>query len=426
MGTGCEYYGQVFPKTNQGLDEVRVNSGDVLLQRYHVQGNLGRGGMAEVYKVWDRRRATHLAMKVLRPDVAQDAVFIQQFIHEAQVLERLEHPNIVRFYGLERDGQLVFILMEYISGTSLREQIARQQKAFTLPQIVAVMHPICTALHYAHQLGMVHCDIKPGNILLEAQEKILLADFGIAQMAHNACGSKVHARAGSPTYMAPEQIEGLEPRPQTDIYALGILLFELLSGGQKPFTGGSGPAAGSSAQRIHWEQCNQSPPSLGLYNPRILPELEAIVMKCLQKEPARRYGSVLDLLAGLREIDTIAAPVSTLVARAEILGFNPDEDQGMPEAYLEDGNTGDRHKLVERVRIGRGSDNDIILSDPQVSAYHAEIHWEYPQFHLVDMHSTNGTYVGAWRMTTPIQLEDGMQIRMGNTPFIVHIAVDQP
>jgi len=277
----------------------------VLANRYRVETSLGRGGMAEVFKVWDNERATYLALKLLREDLAQDRVFLRRFQREAQTLAKLQHPNIVRSYGLERDGLLAFMLMDYVEGTSYRSEIF-QLDGHPMPaqRIRDFMHPVCSALHYAHNQGMVHCDLKPGNVMIHKNGTVLVTDFGIARMTDAATATMVGL--GTPAYMAPEQAHGLDPTPQTDIYALGVVLFEMLTGGERPFTGEQTTTSGSTSEKVRWEQMNLRAPSPRRWNADISLELEEVVAKCLDKEPEKRYESTLALLNALE----VALPAS--------------------------------------------------------------------------------------------------------------------
>ena len=272
--------------------------GKILANRYRVDSFLGRGGMAEVYKVWDNQRMVFLAMKVLHQDMAEDRVFLRRFKREAQTLSRLEHPHIVRFHGLQQDGRFAFMLMEYVAGVSLRTEIFDTDgKPLSLGRIRTVMTAVCGALYYAHNKGMVHCDIKPANIMLDASGDVRLADFGIARMTDGATATMVGA--GTPAYMAPEQIRGKNPVPQTDIYGLGVVLYEMLTGGERPFTGDLEAATGSTGEKIRWGHLNALPPSPKKWNHSISPQLEAVVWKSLAKEPENRYQNPLELLNAL-------------------------------------------------------------------------------------------------------------------------------
>ena len=282
--------------------------GKIIFNRYRVDGFIGRGGMAEVYKVWDQQRATFLAMKLLREDLAQDRIFLRRFQREADTLSKLQHPNIVRSYGLEKDGLLAFLLMDYVEGTSLRAEIYQLDGvAMSAERIRQILHPVCSALHYAHNMGLVHCDLKPGNVMIHKNGTVLLTDFGIARMSDAATATMVGM--GTPAYMAPEQARGLDPTVQTDIYALGVVLFEMLTGGERPFTGEHAQTTGSTSEKVRWEQINLKPPKPSRYNPELTSELETVVLRCLEKEPSKRYPNVLELLnafqmvSGVTEVD---------------------------------------------------------------------------------------------------------------------------
>ena len=266
--------------------------GSILANRYRVEAFLGRGGMAEVYKVWDSERAVHLAMKALHADLAEDRIFIRRFKREGGNLSKLQHPHIVRFYGLEEADDSVFMLMDYVDGITLRREIFKAKQPLPIERIQQIMRPVCSALHYAHNLGMVHCDIKPANIMIHKNGTVLLTDFGIARMSDAATATMVGA--GTPAYMAPEQVRGEEPSPQTDIYGLGILLFEMLTGGERPFTGEQALITGSTGEKVRWEQMNLDTPDPKKWNPDITSKMNAVVLKCLAKKNKDRYSNSLE------------------------------------------------------------------------------------------------------------------------------------
>lgn len=272
--------------------------GKTISGRYRVDEFIGKGGMAEVYKVWDKKRTVFLAMKVLHDDLAEDLVFIRRFSCEAETLSTLQHPHIVRFYGLEQDGDLTFILMDFVDGISLRKEIYNLRNPFSLERILQIMKPICSALHYAHEMGRVHCDIKPANIMLKSNGDILVADFGIARIMEGAT-TMTMVGAGTPAYMAPEQVQGKKPTPQTDVYALGILLYEMVSGGERPFTGEYADIEGNTSEKVRWEQVHLKPKSPREFNVSLPVTLEQVIMKSLAKSPDKRFASVLDLLSAL-------------------------------------------------------------------------------------------------------------------------------
>jgi predicted Ser/Thr protein kinase len=276
-------------------------TGQVLQGRYRVDKHLGRGGMADVYRAWDEPRGVYVALKVLHEDLAQDQVFRRKFRREAVVLQSLLHPNIVRLYSFEEDALKAFLVLEYIHGVALRTYIAaRAGQPFSPGEALTILEPICKALHYGHTQGIYHCDIKPSNILIEEQtNRVLLSDFGIARLAE--MGTTTTFTAGTPAYMSPEQCRGEKPDARSDIYALGITLYEMLSGGERPFTGDAATGGATTAERLRWEHLNQPPPSLRSYNAQLSPEVEQVVLKALRKAPDERYQSVPELLEAFRK-----------------------------------------------------------------------------------------------------------------------------
>jgi len=277
--------------------------GKVLANRYTIEQEIGRGGMADVYKAWDKDRTSFLALKILRQDLAQDVIFLRRFQREAQTLAKLQHPNIVRFFGIEADDLLVFMLMEYIEGTTLQTEIFRSNgKPLNRDFIYHIMRSVCSALFYAHRQNLIHCDIKPGNIMINRHSNVLLTDFGIARMSDAATATMVGF--GTPSYLAPELVRGEDPTPQSDIYSLGVLLFEMVTGGERPFTGQFCETTGSTSEKVRWEQVHLPPPSPRIYQPEIPEVLEKTIMCCLAKHPSDRFATVLDLINSFEQGNT--------------------------------------------------------------------------------------------------------------------------
>ena len=277
--------------------------GEMLAGRYRVDAYLGEGGMAQVYRAWDSERAAPVALKMLRADLAQDAVFLRRFRREAVMLERLQHPNIVRIYGFEQDDLLAFIVMDYISGSSLRTEIFRSQgKPLAMERILDILRPTCGALHYAHRSGIAHCDVKPANILSEESGRILLSDFGVARTTENATAMTVVSPwARRRTWRRSKSVAKM-PRPPRISTQLGVVLYEMLTGGERPFTGERARTTGSTAEKVRWEHLHLNPQPLRRLNPELAPGVESVVAKCLEKDPKRRYASPLDLLQDLEAV----------------------------------------------------------------------------------------------------------------------------
>ncbi len=260
--------------------------------------------MARVYKVWDDARAAYLAMKLLRGDFAEDRDFLRRFEQEAQTLERLQHPNIVRFYGLEQERHLVFMLMDYVDGITLRRLIFNRGEPLSLEEILRYLEPIAAALHYAHTKGVVHCDVKPGNVLINRQGQVLVTDFGVARIAETS--TVTLTAVGTPAYMSPEQCRGQEVSPATDVYALGITLFEMVTGGERPFTGDLSTLPGPRAERVRWEQIYAPPPSPRRFNPALPDSVEQVILRCLSKRPEMRWDGPLAVLSAFQEALKVA------------------------------------------------------------------------------------------------------------------------
>ncbi len=287
--------------------------GRTLKGRYRIEALIGRGGMAEVYKAWDLRRQHHVAVKVMREDLAEDVEFLRRFRREAEALAALAHENIVRFYSFERDGRLAFIVMGYVEGSTLRGRILdAEEQPLPLDEALSVARQVCAALHYAHGENVLHRDVKPGNIMIRPDSLVLVADFGIAKAADAATATTV--MPGTPAYMSPEQCRSEPLDPRTDVYSLGIVVYEMLAG-RRPFVGDTHATTGSTRERIRWEQVHADPPPLRGLNPGVPPGVEAAVLKALAKEPGDRWPSVLAFWQALEKaLGSAAEPVPAAAA----------------------------------------------------------------------------------------------------------------
>ena len=249
--------------------------------RYIVQRHLDSGAMADVYLATDTQRAVNVALKVLRSELSQDEYFEGYFRREAKVLEQLQHPNIVRLYELVRDGNLLILVMDYITGPNLQQYLFAKG---LLPTATAlhIARALATALDFAHSKRVIHRDIKPSNVLLANSGTILLSDFGVARVTGST--TTVASRVGTIAYMSPEQINIAEIVPATDQYALAIMLWELLTG-RRPFMGlTDGLTAITLADRVVEEHLHHPPP-IGV----LPPTLTAPLMRALEKTPEWRF-----------------------------------------------------------------------------------------------------------------------------------------
>ncbi|MEL7644816.1 MAG: protein kinase [Anaerolineaceae bacterium] len=269
----------------------------ILNDRYQLVESLGTGGMALVYKAKDLMLERYVAVKLLREDFSVDAAFRERFRQEAKAAANLSHPNIVTVHDFGLDQRHLFIVMELVPGTDLKTRI-REKGRFEVQEALDLMVQACQGVGYAHRAGLVHCDIKPHNILVSLDGRVKVTDFGIARaLATISPEERSDVVWGSPLYFSPEQAAGLPPSPASDVYSLGVILYEMLTG-QLPFNS----ADASELARMHREVQPVAPRVL---NPDIPKPLEDIILKVLSKEPAARYRTADQfgrLLAGLQSL----------------------------------------------------------------------------------------------------------------------------
>jgi len=249
--------------------------------RYQILGQLGSGGMAKVLRARDLNLQREVAIKVLHEALIPDIAFQARFLQEARAAANLIHPNIVTVYDFGQDAERYFIVMEYVVGTDLKTLIRRRGR-LQVDEAIEMMIQIAAGVGYAHRAGLVHCDLKPHNLLVAADGRVKITDFGIARaLASINPGEKSEVVWGSPQYFAPEQASGGAPSPATDVYALGVVFFEMLTG-RLPFEA-------TDSEGLAELHLNTPPPRPRSLNPEIPRALESIVLKVLSKEPASRY-----------------------------------------------------------------------------------------------------------------------------------------
>ncbi len=253
----------------------------LLNNRYELLETLGKGGMAVVYRARDRMLERLVAVKVLREDLSGEKAFQERFRQEAKAAANLSHPNIVTMHDFGLDQGQLFMVMEYVPGTDLKTLI-KQRGRFNPEEALPLLIQACAGIGYAHRAGLVHCDVKPQNMLVTPDMRLKVADFGIAR-ALATIHPEEHSDLvwGSPQYFAPEQATGAAPAPASDVYSLGIIMYELLTGAL-PFQANSAV----ELARLHVEE---EPPLLSEKIPEISPTLEQIQAKVLSKEPSQRY-----------------------------------------------------------------------------------------------------------------------------------------
>lgn len=275
--------------------------GQVVANQFRVESFISAGGMGTVFRVWDLKRNVPLAMKVLHTELAEDQVNFERFKREARALRNLEHPNIIPFYGLYQTPSLIFLLQRFIDGPTLKELLAQQAgQILPIQDILCITKALCSAVGFAHNNGVIHCDIKPANVMIDIGGQVYLGDFGIARHAESDMTS-IFTGAGTAAYMAPEQIVSSIVTKETDIYSIGILLFELFTG-QRPFRGtetGTEKSGNTVNERIRYAQINLPPPDPSLFNPNVSPYLSANILCALEKDPATRFSTCQELFSSL-------------------------------------------------------------------------------------------------------------------------------
>ena len=259
---------------------------------YKITEKIGEGGMAVVYKGYQQSLNRHVAVKVLRAELAQDEEFVIRFRREALAVAELSHPNILHVYDAGFAHGVYYIVMAYVDGGSLKDLIV--QGPMEIGYATSIAAQLADALHHAHQRGLIHRDVKPSNVLITRDGRPLLTDFGIAKALHESAGlTRTGTSIGTPEYMAPEQIQGQKVDGRTDIYALGIVLYEMLVG-WVPFTATT-PVA------VLYRQVNEPPPPLRQANINVPPWLEAVAIKALTKTPQDRYQQASEFAEALRQ-----------------------------------------------------------------------------------------------------------------------------
>jgi serine/threonine-protein kinase len=256
-------------------EQLRLNN------RYQLEEILGSGGMAIVYRASDSMLERTVAIKLLRQDFTRDPGFRENFRQEAKAAANLSHPNIVTVHDFGLDAGRLFIVMEYVPGTDLKS-LLKQSGRLSIEETLDLLIQACAGVGYAHRAGLVHCDIKPQNMLITPEKRLKVVDFGIARaLASIHPDEKSEVVWGSPQYFSPEQAAGAAPSPASDVYSLGVIMYEALTG-QLPFTAESG----TELARLHREAMPTAPRAI---NPSIPPNLEQILFKVLAKEPSTRY-----------------------------------------------------------------------------------------------------------------------------------------
>src|SRR4051794_25559610 len=300
-----------------GVDHI---IGELFDGRYRLERRIGTGGMADVYLAEDESLGRNVAIKVLAERYAEDEQFVERFRREAQAAAGLNHPNIVSIYDRgEADGSY-YIAMEFLDGRSLKDEIV-EDGPLPAPRAIDYALQILQALRFAHRNGVVHRDIKPHNIIVGRDRRLKVTDFGIARAGASQM-TEVGSIIGTAQYLSPEQARGQQVRPPADLYSLGVVLYEMLTG-RVPFDG-------DSAVAIAMKHVSENPRPPRELNPSIPPALEQVVLRALAKDPALRYQSADEMAADLERVRRGASVAQETQALTQVLAAETAATRAVP------------------------------------------------------------------------------------------------
>ena len=295
-GTQLRHPKDIRPEFTETLQAPvkELTTGSTFAGRYQIIEELGRGGMGRVYKVHDTRIKEKVALKLLKPEIASDREMIERFSNELKLARKIRHKNICGMFDIGEAEGAHFITMEYVSGEDLKTMI-RMSTGLTIGTVLSIGKQICQGLTEAHSLGVVHRDLKPQNIIIDKGGNAKIMDFGIARSIREKGITGAGVMIGTPEYMSPEQTEARDVDQRSDIYSLGIILYEMATG-RVPFEG----ETALSVAIKHKTEIPKDPKSL---NPHIPDDLKRLILKCLEKDRARRYGTAAEVEAELEKIE---------------------------------------------------------------------------------------------------------------------------
>ncbi len=315
----ASYHSGLGSSSSDSIDNARFTPGTMLAGRYRIVGLLGKGGMGEVYRADDLKLRHAVALKFLPQSVAQDPRRLERFLHEVRIARQVSHPNICRVYDIVEEGGQHFISMEYVDGEDLAVVLRRMGRP-SKEKSLQIARQLCAGLAAAHDKGVLHRDLKPHNIMIDGEGRVRITDFGLAGFTEDFTGKEL--QAGTPAYMAPEQLAGRSVSVKSDIYSLGLVLGELFTG-KRIFEG---------ASKEHVLRSRTSAPtSLSTLAEDVDPAVERVILRCLEADPASRPSSALAVAAALPGADPLAAalaagetPSPEMVANAgEVGGMRP-------------------------------------------------------------------------------------------------------
>lgn len=417
----CPFCGNRLPKTGDKNEFIGRKIGG----HYLITEKLGEGGMGYVFKAKHTMLDKAVAIKVLREDFADNPDAFERFRREAKNTSRLNHPNavIMNDFGQTEDN-LVYIILEYIDGRDLK-QLLGSDGPFQEGRAVPIFIQICDVLEEAHDQGIIHRDLKSENIMLceRARNKdfVKVLDFGIAKLMDvggRTTGGTLTQKGvvfGTPQYMCPEQVQGQKMDQRSDIYSLGIIMYEVLTG--------TVPFDASNPVDIMVKQVKERPEPIKKKN--VSSSLEKIIMKCIEKKPQNRFQNIRELKEALAMISASVPSSRISTEHRAVTESGSELPKDMRKISLSRSNkrVPSGFKLINvfgletnetdifrdmPVKIGRHSSNDVVVRQPRVSKMHAEIHLKDDQFVLVDKASLNGSYVNGKSVKAEVIKDDDL------------------
>ena len=411
------------------------------IQNYRIDQLIGKGGMGTIYRAFDLNLNRTVAFKVIHPHLAENPAFKQRFVQEARAAAALDHPSIVKIYAFNADGDRLYMVMEYVDGGSLASYVRQLQRSGNqLPQheTLYLVSQVADALHYAHTLGIIHRDIKPDNILVKRLPhsdspgappiRAIVTDFGLAKLKHEPGITGQGVFMGTMAYMSPEQCQGRDLDAPADVYSVGIMLYQLITG-KLPFH------VTTPAEAAH-KHINEQPPAPSGIVPGIDNAIEKIILKAIAKQPHERYQTAAEIAAAMRNAMGSASIIHNPAAQSIMTLGTWQPDVSKPPQTYQDYSVSQDRKLILRmfrddeepqeflldrevIKIGRTPDNDITLPEDRVSRNHLEIRKTNGGFTLTDLGSSNGSWLDGQQLLAQQaqEWEPGRTLRIGSFNF---------
>jgi len=292
------------------IPKEELTTGSTFAGRYRIIEELGKGGMGKVYKALDTEINEKIALKLIKPEIASDPKTIERFRSELKFARKIRHKNVCQMYDLNKEAGAYYITMEYVSGEDLKSFI-RRAKRLDVGTAVSVARDVCGGLAEAHRLGVIHRDLKPQNIMIDEEGNARIMDFGIARSLEAEGITAEGAMIGTPEYMSPEQVDGMETDARSDIYSMGVILYEAVTG-RVPFKG-------NTPISIAVKQKTETPQEPRKINPQVPEALSRLILKCMEKDREMRYQGTEDLLSELNEVEREIPTGERIYPKRELL-----------------------------------------------------------------------------------------------------------